>query len=546
MQRSLLFLGILSWASLGLPFRAAAGGDEVIVVYNSRVPDAKPLAEYYAQRRQVPQKQIFGFDLTTGEEISRKEFHDALQMPLFKKLEQAGLWRLEWATNAANHEPGKVIRKVVQSKIRYAVLCYGVPLKIQPDPALKEPTEDSIRPEFRRNEAAVDSELALLPCAEQDLPLAGPLRNPAYLATNTAALNPTNGVLMVTRLDGPSAAIARRLVDQALEAETNGLWGRAYFDLRGNLEPGMKLGDEWIRGAAEACRSAGFETVVDTNSWTFPESFPMSHIAFYAGWYTEHVSGPFALPTVEFMPGAFAYHLHSWSAASLRSTNHNWVGPLLAKGATITMGCVYEPYLGGTPDVATFTARLIFQRFTFGEAACAGQSVLSWQTTVVGDPLYRPFGTPPQRLNQELERRRSKLIEWSYLQVVNLSLLRGTPMSRMVDFLEGIPTTKQSAVLSEKLGDLCAQEGKPSSSASAYEQALKLDPSPQQRIRLRLALGEKLGELDREEDAYQNYQKLVEESPNYADKPAIYRKLVTLGQKLGKKDEAAKYEQLSK
>jgi hypothetical protein len=30
--------------------------------------------------------------------------------------------------------------------------------------------------------------------------------------------------------------------------------------------------------------------------------------------------------------------------------------------------------------------------YTFGEAAWAAQPVLSWQTTVIGDPLYRPFG----------------------------------------------------------------------------------------------------------------------------------------------------------
>ena len=35
----------------------------------------------------------------------------------------------------------------------------------------------------------------------------------------------------------------------------------------------------------------------------------MSHIAIYCGWYDASVSGPFALPKVEFMPGAFAYHL---------------------------------------------------------------------------------------------------------------------------------------------------------------------------------------------------------------------------------------------
>ena len=38
-----------------------AGGDEVVVVYNSRVPESKAVAEYYAQVRQVPEKQILRF-----------------------------------------------------------------------------------------------------------------------------------------------------------------------------------------------------------------------------------------------------------------------------------------------------------------------------------------------------------------------------------------------------------------------------------------------------------------------------------------------------
>ena len=66
--------------------------------------------------------------------------------------------------------------KVVESKIRYAVLCYGVPLRIEQDPNLKEEGMENLRPEMRRDEAAVDSELALLPLIEEKLPLAGPLQ----------------------------------------------------------------------------------------------------------------------------------------------------------------------------------------------------------------------------------------------------------------------------------------------------------------------------------------------------------------------------------
>jgi tetratricopeptide (TPR) repeat protein len=207
------------------------------------------------------------------------------------------------------------------------------------------------------------------------------------------------------------------------------------------------------------------------------------------------------------------------------------------------MGCVDEPYLGGTPDVGVFIARLLFQGFSFGEAAYAGQSVLSWQTTVVGDPLYQPFKKPPQRLHLELDTKHSKLIEWSHLRVVNLNLVRGSTIAEVVNYLETIPTTKESAVLKEKLAELYNAQGKPSSAVLTYEQALKLDPSPQQRIRLRLTLGEKLLALNREEEAYANYQKFVEESPDYADRLSIYQKLLSLAQKLGKKDDATKYEE---
>src|ERR1041385_1791230 len=147
------------------------------------------------------------------------------------------------------------------------------------------------------------------------------------------------------------------------------------------------------------------------------------------GWYAGNVEGPFAEPEVEFMPGAIAYHLHSNSGASLRTTNQFWVGPFLAKGATVTMGCVQEPYLLFTPDVSAFLALLVTKGYTFAEAAYAGLPALSWQVTIVGDPLYQPFGTEPEELKQRLEAQHSKLAEWCYLRLANLSLTNGRPAS---------------------------------------------------------------------------------------------------------------------
>jgi len=539
--------GLFLWLTL-MPLLGRAAGDEVVVVYNKRTPESKSVAQYYARLRQVPDGQVFGFSLPTNEVVSRQEFRDTLQKPLAARLESSGLWRSGWVAEATtNGGSQKMEYRVVASRIRYLVLCYGVPLKIASDPNLKESVAADIKPELRRDEAAVDSELAWLPMIKTHVELTGPLRNPVYGATNTAELNPTNGILLVARLDGPTAAVAKGLVDKALEAERDGLWGRAYFDMRGlPKEDSYYLGDEWIKEGSEICRDLGFETTVDDKPETFPASFPMSHIAIYCGWYDGNVSGPFTLPRVEFMPGAFAYHLHSFSAATLRSDTQNWCGPLLAKGATCTMGCVYEPYLSGTPNIAAFLARWLAADFTFGEAAWSAQPCLSWQTTVIGDPLYRPFSKPMPQLHMDLAHRLSPLIEWSFLRVADLALAHGASIYRVSNYLENVNATTNSAVLTEKLADLYESEGKPSSAIETYEKALKLNPSPEQRIRIRLRLGDKLEEQNQDQDAYNNYESLLQESPDYPGKTYIYQKLLALARKLDKPDGIARYEALTK
>lgn len=540
MQKYLIAILFLAIAGA---VQAANPGDEVIVIYNSRMPGSKDLADYYAKMRNVPGRQIFGFDLTTNEDISRSEFTDSLQKPLAKKLESKKLWRIgSEIIPATNNSPGKVIWKVKESKIRYAVLCYGIPLRIDSDPDYKENISPDLRPELRRNGAAVDSELALLPCIEQKLPITGPLMNSCYTTTNASWMNPTNGLLMVTRLDGPSVEIARGLVDKAMEAETNGLCGRGYFDCR-NLPTNSPyaMGDRWILGAGEISKLfGGFETVIDTNDATFPADFPMSQIGIYCGWYDETLSGPFAQKTVEFMPGAFAYHLHSFSAATLRSTTAHWVGPLLAKGATVTMGCVDEPYISGTPDVSVFCARWIVQGFTFGEAAYACQETLSWQTTVIGDPLYAPFKNSLETLKDEQEKAHNeKALEWTYLRAANLRLAQGRRPAEIAALLQSLPLTQKSAVLTEKLGDLFEDVGKPASAVEAYENALKRGPSPEQRLRIRLELADKLAALNQTKEACADLQALLDEAPDYPGKPTVEQKLAALRGKLGTKATAA-------
>jgi uncharacterized protein (TIGR03790 family) len=515
-----------------VPVWLRADGSEVVVIYNSRMPESKSVAEYYAAARHIPEKQIFSFALTTNEIISRADFRDILQKPLAEKLEAAKLWKFGEKKITDKNGVEHTGKGVVQSKIRYAVLCYGVPLKIAPDSQIVEIVDKMLGEALRRNDASVDSELAWLPLLKMNVPLTGPLPNAFYMATNRISFNPTNGILMVTRLDGPTPEIARGIVDKTMAAESNGFWGRAYFDARG-LKRGDSyfLGDFWILGAAELSRRLGFDVEIDTNSETLPASFPMSHIAIYAGWYAENANGPFLQPKMEFMPGAFAYHLHSYSAATLRSTTLNWCGPLLAKGATCTMGCVNEPYLQFTPNIAFFIQALGNQ-FNFGEAAWAAQPALSWQTTVIGDPLYEPFKNVPAQLHLKLTAEKSPLLEWSFERLINLDLLRGTRELQLVQFLEALPETAQSAVLSERLAEFYSSLGKPGSAIDAWQRALTLNPSPQQKIRLHRVLAEKLLAENRSADAAENLREFISDSPDYSDLSTIREQLKQLEEKI--------------
>lgn len=532
-----LATGLLALAAAPSPAQPTAAGGDVIVVFNSRMPVSRDVAEHYARRRGVPPAQVIGLDLPVTEAISRADYLNQLHKPLFQRLEKDGLLTFSPATNRVPNRPeAPPFRNAIAARARHLALCYGVPVKILADPTLVEPGMERLPAELRRTEAAVDSQLALLPVAEAPAPWTGPLRNPFYLATNAALLHPTNGLFLIARLDGPTPDLARSLVDRAIEAETNGLWGRAYFDLRGLTNGSYKPGDDMMGMAALAASRYGFEVVLDEKPETFSAGFPLSQAAIYMGWYDQKVSPLFSQPNVEFMPGAFAYHLYSFSAQTLRTSNDMWVGTLLTRGAACTMGAVEEPYLSGTPDLFTFLNRWL-AGWTFAEAATAGLGSVSWQITVVGDPLYRPFGRDLRVQLAELEKRDSPLAAWAHIMAVNrLRTNSYNGPARLLDLLDPsqVPLVRQSAVLTEKTGDLYWALGKMSDAIDSYETALKRGPSPVQRLRLLLALAEKRTVSGPDDKALGWYEQVLKEFPAYPEALRLYQQMLPLAKRLNR------------
>ena len=88
------------------------------------------------------------------------------------------------------------------------------------------------------------------------------------------------------------------------------------------------------------------------------------------------------------------------------------------------------------------------------------------------------------------------------------------------------------------------EKASPSSAIDLYERALKLNPSPEQRIRLRLTLGDKLEQQDQDQDAYDDYKNCSRNRRIIPAERSIYQKLLALARKLNKPDDVARYEAL--
>ena len=511
-----MFLAIALWA--GMACHAFANGNEVVIVYSAGDADSKAVAEHYAKARNVPTSNWIGLKLTSSSVISRSNYIAQIEQPLLRELSSRGLMSFtNFVEPPSEYHPGGPAIRCTSASVRYLVLCWGLPYHISNDPGTLVGVTTNIPSSVRRTDASVDSELSLLPAAGTQ-PLVAGVPNPFYGATNRTAFHPTNGVFLVGRIDGPSPAIAKGLVDKALHCETNGFAGNAYIDLRGIASGPYQLGDQWMTNAADACRRVGLSTYVDHREATFPTNFPLSNVGVYIGWYTQNVDGPFTLPEVEFMPGAIAYHLHSFNGQFPRDPATRWLGPLLAKGATVTFGSVAEPYLEFTPNPHVFMQFLAAGGFTVGEASLTSQKWLSWVNIFVGDPLFTPFERDLTRLEARQVARQSPNLHWTVLRKANVLIAANpTGASALRQALATYPLSTNSPILSEKVAALFAQASQYQDAIAWGKQALTLSPSPQQRLRLLLNLAEWQSTATLYQDAFQSLLLIEKEREDYRD-----------------------------
>lgn len=343
--------------------------EQIVVVANKMAWYSVELAKYYMKVRNIPSGNLIQLKTTPDEICSREDYDKDIASPV--------------KTFLMKNDPGG-------DRFHCMVTMYGIPLRVLAPKLTSEEqkkvlelqkTLEHIRDQIKKQEgqqsdeelkslreeeaklkkeidhgnkvfqgASVDSELALV--REDHYSLDGWLPNKYFLGYRNKKIQgmPEN-VILVSRLDGPSDKIVRRIIDDSIQVEKEDLRGNAYFDARWP-DPGEKevkggaFYDRAIHNAARIVeKSKRMPVVVDSQERLFqPGECPDA--ALYCGWYSYgHYIDAFT-----WTRGAVGYHMASGECTTLRSkASQVWCKMMLEKGVAATLGPVAEPYLESFP-----------------------------------------------------------------------------------------------------------------------------------------------------------------------------------------------------
>jgi uncharacterized protein (TIGR03790 family) len=317
---------------------------QVLVVVNAQSADSREVADYYVRRRRVPAANILTVRCSAADEMTRTEYESCLRPQVEK---------------AARANPD----------IAYIVLTRGIPFRFS---------------DFGSDGGfSVDSVLAT--CVMVHPPTEKTL-NP-IVGLDSRFTRREYGMLLVTRLDGPTVEDAKRLVDSSLAAQP--VCGPFY------------LRDSFAMGMADAgviLQNRGFltEWVRGFNNPKFP-AYQGSGGPFAAHWGAGPHDSEFTeaeFRAMRFFPGALCDLTWSFSAADLHDpSSKGTICAFIKNDAAGAQGYVSEPYTDAISRPEIVLDRYT-RGFTLAESFYAGTSYVHWKSLVLGDPICAPYSAP--------------------------------------------------------------------------------------------------------------------------------------------------------
>ncbi|MCP4607219.1 MAG: TIGR03790 family protein [Planctomycetes bacterium] len=402
-RTAIITLLMLIFSGKGLALESG----EILVIANRQISASKRIAEYYCEKRNIPDKNIIYLALghNLSETIKRDEYEKKLALPIRKRLQRrfpgeirclVTTYGIPVKVGSQGPMPGKGRKinelKKLQSKEKQRLEQLKQNSTLDRQQASIQTKQinqkiSQIKGEISRlsgheTNASVDSELSMLLFQSYDL-----YRwQPNMLRGQVPGLG--FKTLMVSRLDGPDEKIVKGLIDKSLTAEKTGLKGNAYIDSRGIVKKDMYgYFDQSLRDMGAFIRSNTKMPIKaeQTGQLFQPGSCPQT--AVYCGWYSVRKY----VDAFDFVDGAIGFHIASYEAQKLRDPGSStWCPAMLRDGITATLGAVNEPYLHSFPQPKEFFAEL-FRGRCLVEAYYRTKPFNSWQLVLIGDPLYRPF-----------------------------------------------------------------------------------------------------------------------------------------------------------
>lgn len=394
--------------------------ERVLVVYRSNHTYSDDIANYYAQKRNIPESNVFGIDITDpGYYGCEFRWNDEEIVDL--SLPGNGGWyyvknviadQIEQYLNT-NYYEGQPLKNV----IRYIVLCKGIPLKVKYDDILGWDQNSLFR-----NRVSVDALLCLInqPNGLSFVNLyetyyslyrneyfdVDPRYSMDYHFISNYFVNDQNWYMqyLVSRLDGDDFNDVIDLIDRSVDPDMNGekYWildddpaaavsggmEETHYILNSfgfNLNPAIYINSpEWIvnnHPTGEQVMgyvSHGRNTAInDPNRPRMPATYILDTLDF------DYANGAIFNSWESF---------NGWSFGATRN-DHGLVSDFIHTGGTGGGGHVYEPFEPGA-----FHERIVFPSYAMGystvEAMYQGFPYMAWQNIIVGDPLTRIYDCP--------------------------------------------------------------------------------------------------------------------------------------------------------
>ena len=260
----------------------------------------------------------------------------------------------------------------------------------------------------QESDAALDSELTLLWWDRGQYQAAAKIPSPfdhRNLKSPTPPLLKILPALMTARLDGSTAAVVKRMIDDSIATEATGLKGEFYIDARGMKPDATELSkfDQKLRDLGWMIREDSKMSVeVENTEFRLSKPGDATNVALYIGWYKlrDYEDG------FKFNPGSVGFHVASEEAADLHDPSEKgWCKNALDRGLGATLGAVAEPYLDAFPHPIEFYGLLMTGRYSLAETYFLTEPYLSWRIILIGDPLYNPFKNNPQVKDEAFAKR---------------------------------------------------------------------------------------------------------------------------------------------